>query len=180
MDINYLYSIVDLYLKKETSEKKTNLHITKILNNRIQFNFNMDEKDVDVTSFSIPSEEVFENDNFYQLIRTYKQNNIIIDEKCSDDDSGYYYVLFNNGRKITFENFTVIEFNSIRNIIYDIKFQKQEIRIKFDDVNKVNDKKYYYQLQPTGFVNFKTLCGVTICFIIVLIASLWIFSTFIK
>jgi len=175
MDINYLYSIVDLYLKKETNEKKTYLSIVKIENDRIQFSFNMDEKDVDVTSFSIPSEEVFENDNFYQLIRTYKQSNIIIDEKYTDDNSGSYYVLLNNGRKILFKNFSVIEINDIRNIIYDIKFQKEEIRIDFLDDEDI-DNKYYYTLRPTGFANFKTILVIAVCFLVVFIISLWLFN----
>lgn len=178
MDINYLYSIVELYLKKETLNKKCNLVITKLENDRIQFSFNMDTNDVNVTTFSIPVEEVFENDNFQKLIRTYKQNNIVIEEKYSDVNNNYY-ILLNNGRMVSFKKFTLVEFNNIRNIIYDIKMYKEDIKIKFEEEME-NENKYYFKLQPTGFINFKILSIVTICFIVIFILSLWIFNIFIK
>lgn len=181
MNISYLYSIVELYLKKENDEKKTNLSIIKTDNNKIQFNFNMNKIDSEITSFWLPVEKVFENNNFYRLMKDYKQNLIIIDEKynCDNQNSCYYYILLNNGRSISFKNFSIIDINSIRNIIYDIKFQKEEIRIKFEDDKEENNTKYYFRLQRTGFASLKTICVVGICFLIVFVLSLWVFKTFV-
>lgn len=173
MDINYLYSIVNLYLKKEKNNKRTNLSLVKD-NDQIKFSFNMDKDDIDVTSFIISYDKLFENDNIKTLIRTYKNKTIVIEEKF---DNKVYNILLNNGRRLTFENFSVIELNNIRNIIYDIKFQKEEIRIDFLDDEDI-DNKYYYTLMPTGFANFKTLGLIAICFLVVFMVSLWLFNVF--
>lgn len=173
MDINYLYSIVNLYLKKEKGNKRTNLSLVKD-NEKIKFSLNMDKDDVDVTSFEISNDELFENNNFKNLIQNYKKNNIVIDEKF---DNKIYNILLNNGRRLTFENFSIIELNDIRNIIYDIKFQKEEIRIDFLDDEDI-DNKYYYTLRPTGFANFKTIGLIAVCFLVVFIVSLWLFNVF--
>ena len=127
MNINYLYSIIELYLKKETDDKRTNLNIIRE-NNQIHFKFNMNKNDSDMTSFSLLSDVVLENNVLSSLIKLYKKQNIIIDEKYEVDKvngSCYYYALFNNGRSISFRNFSLVEINNIRNIIYDIKFKKE-------------------------------------------------------
>ena len=173
MDINYLNSIVNLYLMKENNDKRTNLILVKN-NDRIMFSFNMDKDNIDVTSFIISYDELFKNDNIKTLIQNYKDKTIVIDEKF---DNKVYSILLNNGRRISFENFSVIELNDIRNIIYDIKFQKEEIRIDFLDVEDI-DNKYYYTLKPTGFANFKTILVIAVCFLVVFIVSLWLFYVF--
>ena len=173
MDINYLYSIVNLYLKKENNDKKTNLSLVKD-NERIKFSFNMNKDDIDVTSFIISYDELFENDNIKNLIQTYKDKTIVIEEKL---DNNVYSILLNNGRRLTFENFSVLELNDIRNVIYDIKFQKEEIRIDFIDDEDI-DNKYYYTLNPTGFISLKNILMIAVCFVIVFIVSLWLFNVF--
>lgn len=173
MDINYLNSIVNLYLMKENNDKRTNLSLVKD-NDQIKFSFNMDKDNIDVTSFIISYDELFKNDNIKTLIQNYKDKTIVIDEKF---DNKVYSILLNNGRRITFENFSVIELNDIRNIIYDIKFQKEEIRIDFLDDEDI-DNKYYYTLKPTGFANFKTILVIAVCFLVVFIVSLWLFNVF--
>ena len=173
MDINYLNSIVNLYLMKENNDKRTNLSLVKD-NDQIKFSFNMDKDNIDVTSFIISYDELFKNDNIKTLIQNYKDKTIVIDEKL---DNKVYSILLNNGRRISFENFSVIELNDIRNIIYDIKFQKEEIRIDFLDDEDI-DNKYYYTLRPTGFANFKTIILIAVCFLVVFIVSLWLFNVF--
>ena len=173
MDINYLNSIVNLYLMKENNDKRTNLSLVKD-NDQIKFSFNMDKDNIDVTSFIISYDELFKNDNIKTLIQNYKDKTIVIDEKF---DNKVYSILLNNGRRISFENFSVIELNDIRNIIYDIKFQKEEIRIDFLDDEDI-DNKYYYTLRPTGFANFKTIILIAVCFLVVFIVSLWLFNVF--
>ena len=56
MNIDYLNSIIDLYLKKENDIKKTILSIKK-LDDVIDFSFNMKKDNDDKTTFVIPTDE---------------------------------------------------------------------------------------------------------------------------
>ena len=182
MDINYLYSIVNLYLTKEDDYKKTNLSITKGIDNLIQFNFNMNKNDSETTSFKVISDLVLEEKNFDNFIKMYKQNNMIIDEKYDFDkinNTCYYYIMLNNGRCVSFRNFSLIELNNIRNIIYNIKFQKEEIRIVFEEEKELK-KPVSYRLQQAGFTSFKTLIIAIVLFLSIILLSLWIFKSFIN
>lgn len=182
MDINYLYSIVNLYLTKEDDYKKTNLSITKGIDNLIQFNFNMNKNDSETTSFKVISDLVLEEKNLDNFIKMYKQNNMIIDEKYDFDkinNTCYYYIMLNNGRCVSFRNFSLIELNNIRNIIYNIKFQKEEIRIVFEEEKELK-KPVSYRLQQAGFTSFKTLIIAIVLFLSIILLSLWIFKSFIN
>lgn len=182
MDINYLYSIINLYLSKESDEKKTNLSVIKGMDNQIEFNFNMNKENPETTSFKVISDLVLEENNLNNFIKTYKQNNMIIDEKYDCDkvnNTCYYYIKLNNGRSVSFRNFSLIEINNIRNIIYDIKFQKEEIRIVFEEEEKV-ENPVNYRLQQAGFASFGTLFMTIVWFLNIILVSLWVFKLFIK
>lgn len=183
MDINYLYSIVNLYLSKENDEKKTNLNIIKISDEEIQFNFNMNEKLIEVTSLVLPFEKVFNNDNLTTFLQLYKQKFIIIDERYEYDkenDLYDYFIKFNNGRKIAFCKFELLEINNIRNVIYNIKIQKEEIRVVFEDEHAEEKVNFALRLQQTGYANYVMLLLFSIGFLLIFILSLWIFDIFIK
>ena len=175
MDINYLYSIVNLYLKKENDDKRANLSLVKD-NDQIKFSINMDKDDIDVTSFIVSYDELFKKNNIKFLIQNYKNKTIVIEEKFHNK---VYSILLNNGRRLTFENFSVIELNDIRNMIYAIDLKKEEIRIDFLDDEDI-DNKYYYTLKPTGFASFKTILVIAVCFLVVFIVSLWLFNIFLR
>lgn len=182
MDINYLYSIINLYLSKESDDKKTNLNVIKGNDNQIEFNFNMNKNDPETTSFKVVNDLVLEEKNLNNFIKTYKQHNMIIDEKYDYDkvnDNCYYYIMLNNGRSISFRNFSLIEINNIRNIIYDIKFQKEEIRIVFEEEQEF-ENPVNYRLRQAGFASFGTLFMTIVWFLNIILVSLWVFKLFIK
>ena len=115
-----LYSILNLYLKKEKENKKTILNIKK-LEDSIEFNFNMNETDDDKTSIAIPFDDY--RYNITEFINKYKNNLMVIDEKYGYDEenkSCSYHVEFNSGRVISFDGFNLMEMNSIRNVLFDI------------------------------------------------------------
>lgn len=176
MDISYLYSVVDLYIQND-NELKTSLRVIKKDNEEIQFKFSKNNNDVDVTSINIELDKLLENNNLENILKLYKGKYIIIDEKYEYNDElkkCYWYVKLNNGRIMSFDNFSVDEINNIRNILYEIKYHREEIRVKFDD--KQFDKVGLFRLRETGFANYKIICAVTLVVLVVFIISLWFFK----
>ncbi len=179
MDIEYLYSIIDLYLKNEDEHNKVNLNIQKKDSN-IEFKFTMRHDNPDKTSFTVPLEEV--NKYWYKFLNKYKEDLLIIDEKYDYDkvkDTCYYYVLFKNGRMISFDGFSLLEINSLRNCLYTIRIDQEEIRVNLDE-----HKQMAYQpklnLQTAGFSSYKTLFFVTLFILDVFVLSLWICKLLMK
>ena len=180
MNISYLYSIISLYLKKEIDNKRTVLNIKK-LDNNIEFSFNTKNNNEDKTTFVISSDEY----NQYQidLLKCFKEDLMIIDEKYSYDNvtsTCYYYVLFNTGRSITFNGFTILEMNNVRNILYDIKINQNEVRVEEIEKSKEMAYKPRLRLAQAGFSSYATLFLVVIFFLAVLIISLFVFKSFIN
>lgn len=180
MNLNYFISVLELYLNKET-EYKTNLSIVKYLNGKLKVNFTMNHDLNETTSFFMEYDSFMERDNLCQLFKQYKQDLIIIDEKYEYDklnETCYYCIMLANGRILSFKNFSLDEVNQMRNLIYDIKYNPNEIKVILD-----NDEKsgYYHPsvlLGQTGFASFFTLFVVVLGILNVLIITLWIFKNF--
>ena len=174
--MDYLYSIVNLYLKKETDKKKTSLSILK-QEESIEFSFNMNEDAEEKTSCSISFDEY--RYNIINFINIYKQDLMVIDEKYSYDKQNStcsYQVVFKNGRIISFQGFSLLETNSVRNVLYGIDINKDELRVS--DV--VEEKQMAYKprlrLQQAGFTSYVTLFLTILVLIGILIGVLIIFK----
>ena len=179
MNIEYLYSIIDLYLKNENENNKVNLNIQK-KDEDIEFKFTMRNDNPDKTIFKLPLAEV--NNYWYDFLNKYKSDLLIIDEKYEYDkvsNTCYYYVLFKNGRIISFNGFSIIEINSLRNCLYTIRINSDEIRV---DLDEKKETKYRPQLklQATGFSTFKTILFVTLIILDIVVISLWILKVLTK
>ena len=179
MNIEYLYSIIDLYLKNENDNSKICLNIRKIDNN-IEFKFTMRRDNPDKTVVMLPLEQV--NNYWYDFLNKYKSNLLIIDEKYKykkENDTCHYDVLFVNGRTISFDGFSIIEINGLRNCLYTIRIDSEEIRVNLDEEK---DPKYKPQLnmQVAGFSSFKTLFFVTLFILDIFMVSLWICKLLMK
>ena len=179
MNIEYLYGIIDLYLKNEDEHNKANLNIQK-KDNKIEFNFTMRKDNPDKTTFMLPLEMV--NKYWYDFLNKFKDEQMIIDERYDYDkvkETCYYYVLFKNGRIISFNDFTIMEVNSLRNCLYTIRIDQEEIRVNLDD-----KKEMAYQpklnLQTAGFSSFKTIFFITLFILDILVLSLWICKLLMK
>lgn len=179
MNIEYLYSIINLYLKNENEKNKACLNIQKKDSN-IEFKFTMRSDNPDKTIFMLPLELV--NKYWYNFLNKYKDNLLVIDEKYNYDsvkNTCYYYVLFKNGRTLSFDGFSITEINSLRNCLYTIRIDSDEIRVNLEE-----DKKPKYQpqlnLQTAGFSSFKIIFFITLFILDIFVVSLWICKILIK
>ena len=172
MNIDYLYSIINLYLKKETDVKKTTLNIKK-LEDDVEFNFNMKKDIDDKTTFMIPYDSY--NKHLVDFINMYKEDLMIIDEKYSYDNASgtcYYYVLFKTGRSISFHGFKVLEINNVRNYFYDIRINKDEVRVEEIAEDKQMAYKPRLRLQQAGFSSFANIALLALVFVAIFIIML--------
>lgn len=179
MDIGYLYSIIDLYLKNEDDSNKACLNIKKNDTN-IEFRFTMRYDNPDKTIFTLPIKMV--NDYWYKFLNRFKSDLIIIDEKYEYDkikETCYYYVILLNGRTISFDGFNTIEINGIRNCLYTIKIDSDTIRVKLGD-EKTPKYKPQLSLQVAGFSSFKTILFIILFILDALFVSLMVCKLFMK
>lgn len=180
MNLNYFMSILELYLNKE-KEYKTNLGIVKYQNEKVKINFTMNNVKNDVTNFFMAYDIFMDSDNLKNLFKTYKQDLIIIDEKYEYDklnETCYYCIMLSNSRILSFKNFSLDEINNIRNLVYDIKYNPNEIKVIVDEEEKTGYYKPNLRLGETGFAGLLSLFLMVIWFLNVLIISLWVFKNF--
>ena len=179
MDYNYLYSIINLYLKKENSQKKMNVILSK-KKEKIVFYFSYTKDSNNQTTFDLPIDLI--NKYLVIIINRIKEKNMIIDEKyqLNNKRNQYRYsVQLSNGRRITFINFTTIEVNNIRNILYNIQNINSELKLMVEEEPEVVKMNYNPKLQETGFVNVRSLFLVAIILADIFMLSLWFFKIFI-
>lgn len=181
MNISYFMSVLELYLSKE-GQYKTNLSIVKYLNGKIKINFTMNHDMNEATSFFVGYDMFMTKENLQDFLISYKRSLIIIDEKYEYNKTNeicYYCITLSNGRILSFKNFSLEEINNIRNLVYDINYQPEEIKIVLDE----NEKSGYYHqgllLGQTGFASFLTFFVIIFVIVNVLIIALWIFKNFI-
>ena len=175
MKYSYIYNIIDLYINNEDNLKKVNFDVIKT-NDKIILELNMINDKNNKTSFDIPIVDI--NKYIKEILLKYKDHLIIIDEKYelnSQKNTCYYAVIFNNGRTLTLHNFSIVEINNLRNILYNMNINQDELHLKLDDEIKMN---YRPRLQATGFASFKILIVAILVFIILFVLSLWAFSVF--
>lgn len=180
MNSDYLHSIIKLYLSRENEKNKTNLAITK-QKDKVQFSFNMKQGSLDKTDVQIPFDNI--NVELGIILDQFKKDLMIIDEKYKYDKVAgtcYYYVLFKNGRTLSFDGFSVLELNNIRNLLYGININKEEIRVSEIDEEKQMVYKPQLKLQQAGFSSYGALFLTVLFFADVLVIALWIFKSLMK
>ena len=180
MNTDYLFSVIDLYLSREKDKKKISLSIQK-KDNKMLFRFNMNQKSDDKTDVQLPLDNI--NDILGKVLFILKKDLIIIDEKYEYDKNNntcYYYVLFNNGRNLSFNNFSVLELNNIRNVLYNIRINKEEIRVSEVKEEKKMAYKPQLRFQQAGFTSYSTLFLTVLFFADILVLALWVFKLIMK
>ena len=176
MNKDYLYSILNLYLKMEDEHKKTVLNITK-KEEEIEFSFTMNIEVEDKTEFVIPID--IYRDTIIDFLIKYKEDLMIIDEKYSynnDNNSCNYRILFKNGRILSFKGFSILDMNNIRNMLFDIKINQEEMRVSSIDEKKEMAYKPRLSLQQAGFSSYASLFLIVLFFVDILVIALWIFK----
>jgi len=172
MNIDYLYNVLNLYLSKE-KDKKTILTISK--GSKYTFAFGV-EGDDNATKVYIKDEDV-SIELLKDIITKYKDNSIVIDDKYKLDNEKKtckYESLFNTGRKIVFNRFTLEEANLLRNIIYNISIDNNELRINIETQEK--EIPYNLRLKQAGFTSFVTIFLIGLFVVDFIVIILWIFK----
>ena len=175
MDYNYVYNLMDLYIKNEDGTQKFVLNITKSFD-KVVLKFKMNNKSTDSTTFDLPLQIV--NNYIHKIIKEFKDDNLVIDEKYELDSQNrncVYLVKFSNGRLLSFNNFSVIEINNIRNILYNITIRQEELRMSNDNIDNIK-MNYIPRLQETGFTKSSSLFLLVIFFADVFMISLFVFK----
>ena len=175
MDYNYVYNIMDLYFKNEKENQKVILNLTKTFD-KVVLKFKINNKSNDITTFDLPLQIV--NNYIHLIIKKFKEENLVINEKYELDSQNkncMYLVKFSNGRVLSFNNFSIIEINNIRNILYNIKIRQEELRISNDDSENIK-MNYIPRLQETGFTKSSSLFLMVIFFADIFMLSLWVFK----
>lgn len=170
MNIDYLYSIMNLYFRKEDKDNKTNMKIVK-KNDNVEFNFNMNLNDPNKTCFFFPM-DLFD-ENLDTLLSLYKDSSVIIDEKYSYDrkkDYCKYYAQFKNGRKMQLNGFEISYINKIRYSLYNKNIKINELNLKFND--ELNYESGQLTPAYSGFASFKSILLISIFFLVILVVSL--------
>jgi len=172
MDLNYLLSILDLYLLKEQSD---HLIIEIHDNNIIKVECAYASSSLNKTYVKVNKDIFFENLNY---IISKIQSNLNIKNELYNNN--IYKVIFNNNREISFikfKNEDLIKIrNSFNNTIDNFSFNKIEIdnTINYNEIYKENKKnKVSYSL---GFSSFITIFLTSIWFLDILLIALWIFK----
>ena len=176
MNVDYLHSVINLYLSRENEKQKTNLSVTK-KKDKVMFCFNMKQNSMDKTDVQIPFDNI--NVELGKILFQFKKDLMIIDEKYDYDkvnETCYYYVKFNNGRTLSFDGFSILELNNIRNLLFGININKEEIRVNEIDEEKQMVYKPQLRLQQAGFSSYGALFLTVLFFADVLVIALWIFK----
>ena len=178
MNINYLFSVLNLYLSKEN-----NNHIILDISrsNYYTFSLSMSDSSTDITKVIINDEDITIK-LFEDLINKIKESSISIDDKydCVSDNIITYHVTLNNGREIIFNNFTKEEINLFRNIIYHISIYDKDMKVKLDKDNDLSQIPYNLRLKQAGSTSLISIVLVLLWIVDIIFITLWIFKQFIK
>ena len=168
MNLNSLYSIINLYVQRE----KNNQAIMTIAkkDEQIEFNLSMQKNNQDKTIITLPLELVL--DAKKNILDLFRQDKIVIEEKYQDN---IYTLILNNGRKLNFKDFSLMEINEWRNDLFNIQIRKDEMRLP---LLKDETKVLKPRLQITGFVSLWSLFLTIMIISGVFITSLWLCKMF--
>lgn len=174
MNISYLISVLDLYLKK--TNEKLNIEIIKY-DEYIKFNFFYDSSAINKTYISVDIESF--NKFSKILFRKIQKNDDIIEELI--DNNNNYVVEFKN-RVVTFSWFDVNELEIIRSYFdtsNEFSFNQIKNEEDINNIEKYEDKivnknhKFAYSM---GFSSFITIFLSAIWFLDIFMIALWIFK----
>jgi hypothetical protein len=172
MNKDYLYNVLNLYLNQE----KINTTLTIVKGFSYIFIFGIEDETIDVTKVYLDSEEV-SIDLLQDIINKYKGDSIVIDDKYKIENERktcHYESLLSNGRKLIFKYFSLEEANLLRNIIYNISLDNNELRINVD--KKEQDIPYNLRLKQAGFSTFITIFLIALWLVDIIVIALWIFK----
>ena len=175
MNISYLISVLDLYLKK--TNEHLNIEIIKY-DEYIKFNFFYDSSSINKTYISVDKESF--NKFSKILFRKIQKNDDILEELI--DDNNNYIVKFKN-RTISLSWFEKNELETIRSY-FDTKKEFSFNKVStvkdsldtstYDDKLVNKNQKFAFSM---GFSSFITIFLSAIWFLDIFMIALWIFKS---
>lgn len=167
MNINYLLSILDLYLLKQ----KEQILIIQVDNqtNQVKINFSYSNDYFNKTFVKISKEEFFTN---IELIQTkIKANYNLKEEKYFNNN----YLLDYEMRKINFFNFSLEELKKIHQAFFqndDFTFELENNQT-YENIQKQQTPKLGFSM---GFASYLTLLISSVFFLDIFMIALLVFS----
>lgn len=172
MNISYLLSVIDLYLKKAYEE--LNIEVIKY-DEYVKFNFFYASSSINKTYISVDMNTFW---TFLKTISSKVQKKEDILEELIDENN-LYTIIFKN-RKISFSWFNVSELETIRGTFQTntskFKFNQLENTEEKYDKKLVNQKNNYKFAFSMGFSSFITIFLSAIWFLDIFMIALWIFK----
>ena len=175
MNINYLLSILDLYLLKENDSPL----IIEVYDNdnivKIEFSY---LNSIQNKTYIKLDKNIFIDNIKYFIPKI--QNNLIINKENIDSKDNIYSIIFSNNRQINFYNFKDLEIlrNNFINLPNNInEIQNVEV-IEPTSYNEIyNEKKKTNLSFSMGFSTYMTLFLTAIWFLDIFMIALWIFKS---
>lgn len=174
MNINYLLSILDLYLMKEKNGSLI-IEVDNIENLvKVEFCYSFDAYN---KTFVKINKEVFFNNISYFLKKV--QGNLIVEKESFNNQ--VYEIEFIKQRKLSFKKFTKDEMELIRNNLTNIKneFKFEVEEVTYDQKYNLNSKTPRLSLSM-GFTSYLTLFLTSSWFLAILMLALFTFKLFIS
>ena len=173
MNLSYLLSVIDLYLKK--SYEELNIEVIKY-DGYVKFNFFYKSSSINKTYISIDTNTFWTFAN--TIISKIQKKDNVLEELI--DDNKTYIVKINKNRVISFSWFTREELEQIRgnfntnNRVFNFdQIETQEE--KYEDILTNNKSNYKYAFSM-GFTSFITVFLSAIWFLDIFMIALWIFK----
>jgi len=176
MGINYLISIFNLYISKESDKKILNIDVTK-KDNLIKFDFSYTNSRNNKTFVKL---EIEEFNKYIKLIIDKLQYKLDVSNENYIDQ--IYSIEFNNKRQINFIGFSIDELNKIKtninNSVLDLINMPNTIEIKDDSYNEIYQNNTNQKLVfSMGFSSFITIFLTAIWFLDIFMIALWVFKS---
>lgn len=170
--MNYLISILNLYLNKESNSSL--IIELKNMNDMIKIELSYSNSYRDKTFIKL-NKDVFFKDVKLFILKI--QDNLNIKEELIENDK--YSIVFNNNRKISFINFNATDISLIRENInftnyeslYNLNISNDKSYDEIYKENKQSNIKYSF-----GFTTFITVFLTSIWFLDIFMIALWIFK----
>ena len=173
MNISYLLSVIDLYMKKFSEE----LYIEVIrYDDYVKFNFFYGKDSINKTYISLDMDTFY---RFSKEIFSKIQKNDKIDNEYIDDNQNYVVKI--NNRTITCCWFSVQELTEIRSkLLVNKKFDFSVVKPKeevaeYDNKLLTNNGRFAFSM---GFSSFITIFLTAIWFLDIFMIALWVFKLF--
>ena len=180
MNMNYLISILNLYLSKENN----NSLIVELnnVNDSIKIELSYSNSYRDKTYIKLNKDIFFKDVKLFVLKI---QNNLTIKEELIENNK--YSIVFSNNRKVSFVNFSASDIELIRANVNFMNYESlYNLNINTSDNVSIDESSSYEEIYKEnkqsnlkfsfGFTSFITILLTSVWFLDIFMIALWIFK----